>query len=307
MESCAKRCSDISKFFIEKIRKSKEKIVSKLSGIVTRGCESDPVFSGASVESLSRVTSEEVSTLIRKTVLKFSPVDIVPVSVIKFCPDIFGEIISRLANLSFSQGKFSTAYKLAQVKPLLKKSGLDPENPANYRPISNLSTISKLLEKIFLVRIKSVVCSSENFCKFQSAYQERHSTETALLKIFDDVYRNLDEQLGTILVTLDISAAFDCVNHEILLRRLQNCYGICGVVLLWVKSYLDSRSQFVKIQTQISETQELCTGVPQGSCLGPLLFCAYISTLAYIIPKNVSFHQYADDTQLYCGFKTSDY
>ena len=112
MLCCAKRFNDISNLFIDKI---KEKIVWKLSGIVTSGCKSDPVFSGASVESLSRVKSEEVSTLIRRTVLKFSPVDVVPASVIKLCPDIFGEIIFRLANLFFSQRNFLMAYKLAQV------------------------------------------------------------------------------------------------------------------------------------------------------------------------------------------------
>jgi hypothetical protein len=190
---------------------------------------------------------------------------------------------------------------------LLKKAGLDQENPANYRPISNLSTISKILEKLFLARIKPVISASENFCRFQSAYQERHSTETALLKIFNDVYQNVDKQLGTVLVTLDISAAFDCVVHDILLRRLQKCYGISGIVLLWIKSYLEGRSQFVKIQGEASEIQGLSTGVPQGSCLGPFLYCVYVSTLSFVIPQNVSFHQYADDTQLYCGFKTSDY
>ena len=128
----------------------------------------------------------------------------------------FGGIISRLANLSITHRVFPTAFKLAQVKPLLKKSGLDPDNPANFRPISNLNTVSKILEKLFLARVKPAVGSSKNFCRFQSAYQERHSTETALLKIFDDVYRYVDNQLGTMFVTLDISAAFDCVVHEIL-------------------------------------------------------------------------------------------
>ena len=105
-------------------------------------------------------------------------------------------------------------------------------------------------------------------------------------------------------MTLDISAAFDCDLHDTLLRRLQKCYGISGIVLLWIKSYLEGRSQFVKIQGEASEIQELSTGVPQGSCLGPFLYCVYVSTLSFVIPHNVS---YADDTQLYCGFKTSDY
>ena len=99
----------------------------------------------------------------------------------------------------------------------------------------------------------------------------------------------------------------DCVVHEILLTCLQRCYGISGIVLQWIKSYLEGRSQFVKIQNESSETEDLSRGVTQGSCLGPFLYCVYVSTLASVVPQNVSFHQYADDTKLYCGFKTSDY
>ena len=186
------------KFFIDKIRKIKEIIASVVSGIVSSGFEGDPAFIGAELRLLSSVTPVEVSNLIMTTDLKFSPVGVIPASVIKLCPLIFGEIISRLANLSFTRRIFPTPFRLAQVKPLLKKSFLDPENQANFRPISKLKSVSKILEKLFLARIKPAVGSSENFCRFQSAYQERLCTETAYLKIFDDVYRNVDNQLGTI-------------------------------------------------------------------------------------------------------------
>ena len=238
---------------------------------------------------------------------KCSPVDVIPSSIIKLCPDIFGAIISRLANMSFDQCTFPTSYKSAQIRPLLKKPGLDPNDPASYRPISNLSTISKILEKIVLHRLKAVLCTSPNFCRLQSAYQQRHSTETAMLKVMDDVYGNVNKKLGTILVALDISAAFDCVVHDVLLRRLEFCYGVSGPALGWMRSYLEERSQFVKLQSSRSDTQHLDTGVPQGSCLGPFLFCIYVSTLANVIPNNVLFHQYADDTQLYCGISTANF
>ena len=233
--------------------------------------------------------------------------DVIPASLIKLFPDIFGEIIARFANLSFEQGTFLSSYKKAQITPLLKKHNLDPKEPANYRPISNLSTISKILEKLVLAKIKPFICASESFCKVQSAYRKRHSTETALLKIFDDIYRNVDNKLGTVLVTLDISAAFDCVRHDILLRRLEFTFGVTGRVLTWFQSYLSGRSQFVKIQEVASDTRGLETGVPQGSCLGPFLFCVYVSTLASVIPDGVCFHQYADDVQLYCGIKASQF
>ena len=109
------------------------------------------------------------------------------------------------------------------------------------------------------------------------------------------------------LVTLDISTALDYVVHEILLTRLQRCYEISEIVLQWTKSYLEARSQFVKIRNESSKTENLSTGVPRGSCLGPFLYCVYVSILASVVPHNVCFHHYANDTQLYCGFKTLDY
>ena len=128
-----------------------------------------------------------------------------------------------------------------------------------------------------------------------------------MLKVMDDVYANVNKKLGTILVALDISAAFDCVVHDVLLRRLEFCYGVSGSALGWMRSYLEERSQFVMLQSSRSSTQHLDTGVPQGSCLGPFLFCIYVSTLANVIPNNVLFHQYADDTQLYCGISTANF
>ena len=113
----------------------------------------------------------------------------------KLCPDIFGAIISRLANMSFDQCTFPTSYKFGQIRPLLKKPGLDPNDPASYRPISILSTISKILKKIVLHRLKAVLCTSPNFSRLQSAYQQRHSTETAMLKVIDDVYGNVNKSL----------------------------------------------------------------------------------------------------------------
>ena len=126
--------------------------------------------------------------------------------VINLFPEMFGVIIARLANLSFNQREFPTFYKKAQITTLLRKSNIDPKDPSNLRPISNLSTISKVLEKLFLARISA---SSSQHIKL-----ERHTTETTLLIIINDIYKNVDNKLGSVLVTLDISAAFDCVVHH---------------------------------------------------------------------------------------------
>jgi len=147
-----------------------------------------------------------------------------------------------------------------------------------HRPISNLNTVSKILERLCSARVKSHQ-SSANFCPLQSAYRVSHSTETALLRLLDDVYQNIDNKLPTVIVWLDISAAFDMVNHETLLNRLRNDFGIDGKVLAWLKSYLSSRQQFVKIGQHTSNTTTCQCGVPQGSVLGPLLFSVYTSPI----------------------------
>src|SRR5664279_3371777 len=132
--------------------------------------------------------------------------DFVPSSVLKRCSSVFAPLIAKLANLSFDQGQFPTQFKEAQVTPLLKKVGLDVTDPASYRPTSNLNTISKIIERLALARLRPQITESDNFNKLQSAYRQHHSTETALLNILNDTYRHIDEGQCTLLVALDLSA-----------------------------------------------------------------------------------------------------
>ena len=129
-------------------------------------------------------------------------------------------------------------FKTAQVLPLLKKPGLDRLEPANYRPISNLNTISKVIERLVFARLRPHLMQSDNFSRFQSAYRSGHSTETALLHILNSVYGAIDKKQLTVLVGLDISATFDTVNHPLLLRRLNRVFGVSGTILDWLSSYL---------------------------------------------------------------------
>ena len=152
---------------------------------------------------------------------KSCPLDFIPTSLIKSCSDVFSELISRLANLSFTEGCFPAMFKQAFVTPLLKKPGLDQSDPSNYRPISNLNNISKLLECLFLFPFQLHVSNLPNFNPLQSAYCCFHSTETSLLNTLDQVYTAADSSQPTILVSLDLSAAFDTIDHHILLTRLQ--------------------------------------------------------------------------------------
>ena len=173
----------------------------------------------------------------------------------------------------------------------------------NFRPISNLIFISKILEKVVASRIQSHLSSNSLSSSFQSAYRIFHSTETTLLKIHNDLILAMDRGEVTSLILLDLSAAFDTVDHSILLTRLQNWFGLDGLSLDWFSSYLSLRSQAVSINDSISAFSTLSCGVPQGSVLGPLLFTLYTTPLGSVISKNsLKYHLYADDTQLYISF-----
>lgn len=142
------------------------------------------------------------------------------------------------------------------------------------------------------------------FQTYQSAYRPFHSTETALLRVQNDILRGMDNQSTVLLLLIDLSAAFDTVDHHILLRRLSTSFGLSGNVLSWIRSYLHLRSQRVVLRDCKSDSKELLYGVPQGSVLGPILFSMYTSPLAEVIRKHqVDFHMYADDVQIYISFK----
>ena len=160
-------------------------------------------------------------------------------------------------------------FKSSHVKPLLKKLGLDKNELKNYRPVSNLPFVSKVLEKVVDVQIEQHLSENRLHEMHQSAYRKFHSTETALLEIQNDILKSLDMGNNTILVLLDLSAAFDTIDHGILLRRLEQHFHISGKPLAWMKSYLTDRHQSVYINGVLSDPVPMKYSAPQGSVLGP--------------------------------------
>ena len=215
--------------------------------------------------------------------------------------------ISSIVNLSLRDGAVPTQLKGAQLIPILKKHGLDLDSLNNYRPISNLTYISKLVERAVAAQLSDYLSIHGLQEPLQSAYHKAHSTETTITRVLNDLLVAIDNQNMVYVTLLDCSAAFDLVDHPTLIHRLEHRLGVTGTALEWFRSYLADRTQSVSISGSVSPALPLTCGVPQGSALGPKLFTIYTLPLGDIIRQHhTQFHLYADDAQLYLAFKRSD-
>ena len=294
-------------FFADKVTKIRTTLDADIHVTPHETVTVDP-FPGE-LTSFAAVSEDDLFKTIKSSKTKTCTIDPLPTRILKddVVLDAILPFLTVMINSSLKNGVMPDCLKNALVVPLLKKQGLDPDLLSNYRPVSNIQFIGKLIEKCVANQLCQHMSTYDRDDKLQSAYKSAHSTETALLKVKNDCDTALDAGRAVLLVMLDLSAAFDTIDHGILLDRLHSFVGVKGSARDWFKSYLTGRTQKVIINSCASKTVPLDIGVPQGSVLGPLLFLIYILPLQHIIRKyGISYHGYADDTQLYLEFDPKD-
>lgn len=243
------------------------------------------------------MSREEVITIIYSLPCKKSSgYDEITNDVLKHICNYIVDPLTHILNLSFSEGVFPDELKIAKVIPIYKSGSVD--DLSNYRPVSILPAISKIFERLAYNRLSAFVNKSSLLYSGQYGFRKDHSTYMAALKVVDDIVCNLDNRISTVALFVDLSKAFDTINHNILERKLY-IYGIRGVALSWIKSYLTNRKQYVRLEGKDSKFNNINMGVPQGSILGPLLFILYINDF-YKTAKLLKFVLFADDTTVYC-------
>lgn len=266
---CAKSLADnFAEFFVDKVRKFRDELDNSPtpppSINITESCQH--TFS-----AFSPVTKDDVLKIIKASSVTSCSLDPIPASLLKSHLQDLLPTITTIVNESLSTGAVPSSLKHACIRPLLKKAGLDQEVNASYRPISNLPYVGKVIERVAVSQLQGYLTDNNLHPRMQSAYKRHHSTETALLRVQNDLLSALDKRQEALLVLLDFSAAFDTIDHRLLFRRLTTRYGIQGTALKWIKSYMSDRTQSVIIGDKLSDAQPLVFGVPKDQSLD--LFC----------------------------------
>ncbi len=266
----------------------------------TRSTAQTPIF------SFCPLTEVEVSKLLLSSHPTTCPLDPIASHLLQAISPALLPALTHIINTSLLTDIFPTAFKQARVTPLLKKPTLNSSLLENYRPVSLLPFIAKTLKRVVFNQVSLFLSQNNKLDAKQSGFRSGHSTETALLSVTEALQIAKVNSKSSILILLDLSAAFDTVNHQILLSTLSSL-DITGIPLRWFESYLTGRLFRMAWGGEVSKAHKLVTGVPQGSVLGPLFFSTYTASLAPIIQAHgFSYHFYADDTQLYLSFRPDD-
>lgn len=216
--------------------------------------------------------------------------------ILKMSADVLAPSLMFIVNTSLITGEFPCSWKEAKVKPLFKSGAKDDKN--NYRPISILPTVSKLIEKWVESQFSNYLNEHNLLHQSQSGFRSKHSTESAIVRMIDSWLKAVNDGKLTGCVLVDFRKAFDLVDHKILLNKLK-CYKCDENCLAWFESYLTNRTQRVSLNNNLSKSARVACGVPQGSILGPLLFLIFINDLPLALQNSVVVDLYADDTTFY--------
>ena len=284
--------NEFNQFYVNKVKKIRESIpeVTPDSSLYSQP------FKGQPLAVLRPTTVEEIDKIIKELGIKTSVEDTIPAKLIKPCLDILLPVYCDLVNKSLREGSMENV-KTSVVDPLMKKFGLDIDVKNNYRPVNNLRFFSKLVERVSKQRKDEHMTLNALHTPEEFGYKLNHNTETMMLGLTDEVLRGFDENQATIVIFLDLSAAFDTIDSEKLLQIMEEELGITGVALQWYRSFLTGRTQRVKINNEYSDSVEVPCGTPQGSVLGPPLFNTNVRSQPKVF-KHCKFNtsSFADDS-----------
>ena len=295
---------ELANSFLDYFKEKIENIRSTFKNSDQKHIPYIPFIGSHKLSTFDLATDDEIKDIVSSYGIKSSPDDPLPATVLKSNVNFFIPIWTKLVNMSLEQGSME-CLKNAIVTPLIKELDdlMDTSNKKNYRPVSNLLFLAKLVERVVAKRLNQHMSTNNLHTDCAHGYKTDHSPETLLLSAVNDLLQICEKKLPSILMFLDLSAAFDTVDQKKLLNILKEEIGVDGMALNWFNSFLRGRTQKVKIGSSYSKEAILEYGVPQGSVLGPILFNIYIRSLCkYIEKSKFKIFGFADDHQLMKSF-----
>ncbi|KAK6182932.1 hypothetical protein SNE40_010504 [Patella caerulea] len=268
--------NNFSNYFIDKI----SKIRSELSPTESNEPQDEP-FYGNKFHLFRNLTELELKKIILSSKPSSCVLDKIPTRFMILILNYLLPLLTAIINSSLGCGVVPECLKHAVIKPLLKKPSINPEVLKNYRPVSNLPFLSKILEKVVKIQLLKHLETNKLIYKYQSAYRSSHSTKTDLNHVLNTNRSGVDDGNVAMLVLLDLSAAFDALDHKKILDRLELVYGLSSTVLGWFSSYL-----IVLVRKSFSKSASLYCCVPQGSVHGPILFCTFTKPLGNLLRRH---------------------